>query len=378
MNILINALFVCLLVQKVKMSFMNILKNKIFWLNILVSEVLIHIVYRITYLDNISDHFDVSKNLFNGNSEITQFYIESPTLILLNKFLGISSMDIFLVLLYLILQLAIVLICCNIMFLGEYSTIFLFSGWLVTVSWFVGYVDIISILLLIMITKLLLINDVVYYKLFFLFFLLSFNHYAIALFSLITLSILSDKNQIKKFLIPSCFGFASGYLLITFYLGVINFSGRSRLRFIFNDNVLDDSVNFISDNFLEFIWSGFLGTIFLLIYLSFTNEWKNSIKYYLVLSICVLATSLGLDTTRIFSILLVPLVLYLIKELKESRKENTINSGYILFIVITTSLFFQERFIYGIVNLESPNSDSKSFYDLIPQIVNSIMSNIWS
>ena len=35
------------------------------------------------------------------------------------------------------------------------------------------------------------------------------------------------------------------------------------------------------DNFLEFIWSGFLGTIFILIYLSFTNEWKNSIKYYL-------------------------------------------------------------------------------------------------
>ena len=34
---------------------------------------------------------------------------------------------------------------------------------------------------------------------------------------------------------------------------MINFSGRSRLRFIFNDNVLDDSVNFISDNFLEFI-----------------------------------------------------------------------------------------------------------------------------
>jgi hypothetical protein len=360
------------------MSFMNVLKNKIFWLNILVSEVLIHIVYRITYLDNISDHFDVSQNLFNGNSEITQFYIESPTLILLNKFLGISSMDIFLVLLYVILQVAIVLICYNIMFLGEYSTIFLFSGWLVTVSWFVGYVDIISILLLVVVTKLLLLNDLASYKLFFLFFLLSFNHYAIALFSLIALSILSNKNQIKKFLIPSCIGFASGYLLITFYLGVINFSGRSRLRFIFNDNVLDDSVNFISDNFLEFIWSGFLGTIFLLIYLSFTNEWKNSIKYYLVLSVCVLATSLGLDTTRIFSILLVPLVLYLIEELKESRKENTINSGYILFIVITTSLFFQERFIYGIVNLESPNSDSKSFYDLIPQIVNSIMSNIWS
>ena len=104
------------------------MKNKIFWLNILVSEVLIHIVYKITYLDNISDHFDVSQNLFNGKSEITQFYIESPTLILLNKFLGISSMDIFLVLLYVILQVAIVLICYNIMFLGEYSTIFLFSG----------------------------------------------------------------------------------------------------------------------------------------------------------------------------------------------------------------------------------------------------------
>ncbi len=43
-------------------------------------------------------------------------------------------MDIFLVLLYVILQVAIVLICYNIMFLGEYSTIFLFSGWLVTVS----------------------------------------------------------------------------------------------------------------------------------------------------------------------------------------------------------------------------------------------------
>jgi len=357
---------------------MNILKNKIFWLNLIVSEILVHIVYKITYLNNIDDHFEVSQSLFESKLVLTQFYIESPTFILLNRFLGINSMDTYLVLLYIILQFIIVLICYNIMFLEEYSTIFIFSGWLVTVSWFVGYVDIVSVLLLVMISKLLLLNNMVPYKLFSLFFLLSFNHYAIALFSLITLSILSHKNQIKSFLIPSSIGLTTGYLLITYYLKIINFSGRSRLRFIFNDNVLNDSVNFISNNFLEFIWSGFLGTIFLLIYLSFINEWRNSVKYYLSLGVCVLATSLGLDTTRIFSILLVPLVLYLIKELKEIEKTSSINIGYILFVVITTSLFFQERFIYGIVNLESPNTDSKSFYDLIPQIVNSLMSNIWS
>lgn len=357
---------------------MNVLKNKIFWFNLLVSEILIHIVYKITYLNNINDHFEISKSLFSSDSGITQFYLESPTFILINKLLGINSLDVFLILLYLILQFTLVLICYNIMFLNEYSTIFLFSGWLVTVSWFVGYVDIISVLLLVLITKLLLENNLSSYKLIFLFFILSFNHYAIALFSLITMSILAKKNQLKSFLIPSSLGFISGYLAIVFYLRLINFSGRSRLRFIFNDNVLNDSVNFISNNFLEFLWSGLLGSLFLLIYLSFFENWENTIKYYLVLSICIIATSLGLDTSRIFSILLVPLVLKIIFDFSSNRKAKEINNKLVIFFVVASSLFFQERFIYGVVNLSSPNTESKNFYELIPQIVNSLFSNIWN
>ena len=169
-----------------------------------------------------------------------------------------------------------------------------------------------------------------------------------------------------------------GFFIMNRFLNYINFSGRSRIRFIFNDGVLQSSVNFISSNFLEYLWSGFLGLIFLFLYLLFIKPWKQSRQYLISLLIMITATSLGLDTSRIFSILLVPLSIKVIYDFKNNKTIKTINSKVLIFISTISTLFFQERYVYGKVNLESPNTQSKDFYELIPQIVNSIFSNIWA
>ena len=43
--------------------------------------------------------------------------------------------------------------CFEYTILDKFSTLFLFGGWLVTCSWFVGYVDIISVVLMVLISK---------------------------------------------------------------------------------------------------------------------------------------------------------------------------------------------------------------------------------
>tara|TARA_B100000941_G_scaffold60529_3_gene39841 strand:- start:28236 stop:29309 length:1074 start_codon:yes stop_codon:yes gene_type:complete len=351
--------------------------NTNFLFNYLFIQVLVHIVYRVTFLDQVEEHFNISKNLFSETGSLTQFFIESPLLLILGNVLNIETLDRYLIITYLFAQIFILLICLELDFLGDYSSLFLISGWVVTISWFVGYVDILSVYILVLICKRMLLNNVDK-TLFFLFLILTLNHYAISLFSIITIWVLYIHKNQKNYFMFSIAPFIFGFFIMNRFLNYINFSGRSRIRFIFNDGVLQSSVNFISNNFLEYLWSGFLGLIFLFLYLLFIKPWKQSRQYLISLLIMITATSLGLDTSRIFSILLVPLSIKVIYDFKNNETIQTINSKVLIFISTISTLFFQERYVYGKVNLESPNTQSKDFYELVPQIVNSIFSNIWS
>ncbi|OUX38253.1 MAG: hypothetical protein CBE33_01080 [Candidatus Pelagibacter sp. TMED273] len=351
--------------------------NPNFFFNYLFIQVLVHIVYKVTFLDQIEGHFNISKNLFNEKSSLTQFFIESPLLLILGNVLNIETLDRYLIITYLFTQFFILLICIELDFLGDWSSLFLISGWVVTISWFVGYVDILSVYILIIICKKILKNNVDI-TLSLLFLILTLNHYAIALFSVITIGILYIHKNLKNYLIFSITPFIFGFFIMNRFLNHINFSGRSRIRFIFNDGILQSSVEFISSNFLEYLWSGFLGLIFLFLYLLFKKSWSQSRQYLISLLLMIGATSLGLDTSRIFSILLVPLTIKVIYDFKNSELTKNINSKLVIFISTISTLFFQERYVYGKVNIESPNTESKDFYELIPQIVNSVFSNIWS
>ncbi len=351
--------------------------NTNFFFNYLFVQVLVHIVYKVTFIDQIEEHFNISKNLFNETNSLTQFFIESPLLLILGNVLSIQTLDRYLIITYLFIQFFILLICLELNFLGNYSALFLITGWVVTVSWFVGYVDILSVYILVLICKRTLNNDVDG-KFFLLFLILTINHYAIALFSIFIIGVLYIQKNIKNYFVLSTTSFLLGYFIMNRFLNFINFSGRSRIRFIFNDGVLKSSVDFISNNFLEYLWSGFLGVLFLFIYILLARPWSESRQYLIALLIMIAATSLGLDTSRIFSILLVPLSIKVIYDFKNNKLLKDINNKIVIFLSTISTLFFQERFVYGKVNIESPNIQSKDFYELIPQLVNSIFSNIWS
>ena len=353
-------------------------KSQTFYLNLLISQLLIHIVYKLTYIDYIENHLEISKNLFDSNFEKNQFFIESPFYILLSNILKITNIDIFLILIYLTTQIFLLFILIKINFLGNYSTIFLFSGWLVTVSWFMGYVDIISVFLIIILSKQIFQeNKQIDLKITLYFALLSLNHYGIAIFIFINLLLLSNKKRIMELFKYSLIGIAIGYLFINIYLNFISFSGRSRIRFIFNDGILRNSIDFVSNNLLELFWSGLLGTIFILLYFVFTSERQEIIKYLSVVIVSVFATSLGLDTSRIFSIIILPLVIKMIIDFKNQKIQNTTIERIIILLVVGVTFLFQEQYIYGKVNLVSPNQISPNLYDLITKLVNSLFSNIW-
>tara|TARA_B100000401_G_scaffold438428_1_gene387031 strand:- start:2952 stop:4034 length:1083 start_codon:yes stop_codon:yes gene_type:complete len=353
-------------------------KKQTFYFNLLISQLLIHIVYKLTYIDFIENHLEISKNLFDRNFEKNQFYIESPFFILLSNILKITNIDIFLIFIYIITQIFLFLILINIDFLGNYSTIFLFSGWLVTVSWFMGYVDIISVFLIVIISKQILQdNEQIDFKILIYFALLSINHYGIAIFVFVNILLLSSKKRNKELFKYSLIGLTIGYFLINLYLNFISFSGRSRIRFIFNDGILKNSIDFVSNNLLELFWSGLLGTIFILLYFVFTSERQQIIKYLSVVIVSLFATSLGLDTSRIFSIIILPLVIKMIIDFKNKRISNTTFERTLILLIVGVTFLFQEQYIYGKVNLISPNQISPNFYDLITRIVNSLLSNIW-
>ncbi len=358
-------------INKIKKSFLP------FLLNLITSTFLSHAFFKLSFNDWIYDEFQIYKNIENTTLDNYPFYLESPLFFIIKKIFSIENVDVYLLFVYLFFNFCIFLICLNINFLGPYGPIFFFSGWLVTCSWFLGYVDILSALLLVIISKWILLNDKNIFIWTFLFLLLAFNHFGIFIFSIISFLFLSDNKYKKKLIYSSFVGGFVASILKNWYLNYINFSGRGRFRILFNQNILDDATGFISDYLPSLIWSGFLGCIFILILIILTKEYKFSQKYIFSSFVALLGTGIVVDSSRIFSILLIPTIVSLIYELSKYNFVKPYSEKILIILIIVSTFVVQERHVFGYVRNISPNLENESVYNFLARIVNSVMKNIW-
>ena len=342
-------------------------------LDFLIAVFLSHIYYKITFIETIEKEFSLISQIRASNVTSTSFFVESPTNTIIALFFGINDIDIFKIVVYIITVFSLTLIVFNIQFLERYSTLFLFGGWLTTVSWFIGYVDAVSVLLIVLISKFTLENENSYYKLSLLFLALSVNHNAIAF--AIFLIILFNKNK-YKFSIYSFIGILIGNLIVRL-LRLYRIFRKRRLRFVFNQNVLQDSISFLSENLLIVLWSGFLGVSVMFFWISNFIKWMEVRSIFISMLICLFFTSLGLDTSRVFSILLVPVLIYLLNLInKEKLIDVKTNIAYSLSVL--SHFIIGIFYVYGNVYTSSPMNNKETFYNFIVRIVNSLMSNIWN
>lgn len=352
------------------------IKNN-FYIDALLIIFLSHVFYKITFIDSLQGDFSLLAQIRNGEVTSKSFFVESPTYTFIGLMLGLEDFDIYRIVVYIITVACLIMIVFNLQFLEKYSTLFLFSGWLVTSSWFVGYVDVISVLIITIISKNLFQSNFLFLKISFYLFLLSINHNAISLVICIVFLILVKYETKKKILPAIFFSQILGNLSIQYYLKFIGFEGRGRLRFVFNDNVIQNSINFLSDNLIIVLWSGFLGTSILFLLVANTLSWTDTRSIFISILIALFFTSIALDTSRIFSLLITPTILFTLHKYKNSvnfqNKLGVIYSSSILLHFVIGVYYF-----YGSILNESPMSNSENFYNFISRIVNSLMSNIWS
>ena len=195
----------------------KILYDNLF-VNILVTIFLTHIFYKISFINRIQGEFLLIEQIKSGSIDSTQFYVESPLFTLIGVLFDINNFDIYLLFVYLITLIFLFLITINLKFLENYSTLFLLTGWVVTVSWFMGHVDILSVLLILLITKITISKNNQELKLLFFYTLLTINHNAIAFVCFFVLLILVEKEQRIRFIIFSFLGQVFGNLLILYSL----------------------------------------------------------------------------------------------------------------------------------------------------------------
>ena len=350
-------------------------KNTI--LDFLIIIFLSHIFYRFTFIESLQNEFSLIGQIKNNNVTSKSFFVESPTFTLIGLILGIENVDIYKILIYLVNIICFCLIVLNIQFLDKFSTLFLFGGWLVTCSWFVGYVDIISVVLMVLISKNCIENNIGYINTGMYFLLLSINHNAISLAVSIIYLILIKKENIKKLLLVVFGSQVLGNIIVQFYLNYIDFSGRGRLRFVFNDNVIEDATRFVGENIFVVLWSGFLGASIVMLLVFNTINWVEIKMILISLFIALFFTSIALDTSRVFSILVIPIMIYTLDLFnKNINFQNKLPLTYS--IVALSHFFIGVYYFYGSSLTSSPHNEAETFYDFIARMVNSLMSNIWN
>ena len=346
------------------------------FLDFLIIIFLSHIFYRFTFIDTLQDEFSLISQIKNNNITSKSFFVESPTFTFIGLLLGIENIDIYKILIYLVSIICFCLIVLNIQFLDKFSSLFLFGGWLVTCSWFVGYVDIISVVLMVLISKNCVENNIGYLNTGTYFLLLSINHNAISLVVSIIYLLLSKQENIKKLLLIIFGSQILGNIFVQLYLNYINFKGRGRLRFVFNDNVIENATRFVGENIFIVLWSGFLGISLIMILMFNVSNWKILKMIIISLFIALFFTSIALDTSRVFSILVVPIIIYTLDLFNKNLNfKNKISLTYSFVAII--HFFIGVYYYYGSSLTSSPMNEIETFYDFITRMVNSLMSNIW-
>ena len=99
---------------------------------------------------------------------------------LLGLLLGVENFDVYKLLVYFVTLFGFALIVYNSKFLKNYSTLYLFGGWVITCSWFMGYVDVLSVLFCTLICKTMFSPNPNYFKTFIWMLLMTINHNAVS------------------------------------------------------------------------------------------------------------------------------------------------------------------------------------------------------
>lgn len=335
------------------------------------------LLYFIIYTPSIVkplNKLSITNQFSQLNISSLDFHINSPTYYLLGIIYEFGGrVNTFNVVLILINFIFIILITKSIEFLNNYQYLFLASGWLLTSSWWVGYVDSILVLCTILLFKQTIKENTNRVTLFLTVLLLSFSHYVLAFFIILILIILQTLNL--KSSVPLIVGYLTGIIINKLLLNFLNFDGVSRMSFLFNpdSNVLERSVESISSNFLLVIFSSFMGMFFLFLIHSFNLQ---NLSIFTSLAIAIIVTSLSLDTTRTMSILVVPILLKLLSGISQetlTKKINTKLQYMSLYIGVLTPFIFPNYHIWdNVVYTVSPFSEDSSFFTSLIIIINKV------
>ena len=120
-----------------------------------------------------------------------------------------------------------------------------------------------------------------------------------------------------------------------------------------------------------------MGLIFILVFMLISSKYEYVIKYTASILFATIGAAITTDSTRIFSIILIPLIIHLLLEFRDHEFSNNLNKKIILVSVIISNLLIGERFVHGQVWKTSPNQDMESVYNFFARIVNTLMKDIW-
>ena len=189
------------------------MKNSIF--SKLLPYIYTSILYFVIYIPSIVkplNKLEITNQFSQLNVTYTDFHINSPTFYILGFIYKFGEkINFFTVLLILVNFIFIILITKSIEFLKIYQYVFLASGWLLTSSWWIGYVDSILVLCTIIIFKQTNTKNKNSILLFLTVFTLSFSHYVLAFFIILILIILQTFNL--KDLISLTAGYVAGIIV---------------------------------------------------------------------------------------------------------------------------------------------------------------------
>lgn len=351
------------------------LKNSYFN-NYLLIVLLVHLKYGVVYIGGITGHFELGVSLINNEwSDLRNYYwSDSPLFNILQKILRIEKFENYVVFIYLLTMLILFFIAMKIYELGKLSTVFILSGWLISTSWVFGLVDALLVLLILHIFIDLITKNEFSTKSFFFNSILVFNHFAIAIFINFLIFVLWKKNKFKKLIIILS-SFVSGLVLNIFYKSIIGFNGETRLHYLLRPDTIP---NLFENNpaLLKYVlFSGFYGFVPFLIYFLLTSS--NSSKIIIPFVVAIMGSSLAQDTSRIFSYLIIPVILIVIFELNDLLKEENFKYFNSLIIVSFLIVIFVEEYwvIHPeyIFNGKDYGGFSKLIYEILISKINFII-----
>lgn len=322
-----------------------------------------------TLVGNIQDHVEIINNLISSNLDSPPFFIESPTLLIAASYFKFSNIESFALFLFIFLLSMLFLIVLTSQFLGNFNYIFLFSGWIITVNWWVGYTDIILVFTTLGILRILIKNH--HNPLILVFCIIgSFSHLPIHFFILLNILILFIEKIDIRNILYIVFGTLSGMLLNGFYLTSIGVNNSKRLEILMSYDSLSNSLKSLANNNLIIFYSGFSSAFLIficLIYFLYMQNKKLLFKIYFSILVSLICSGLGLDSSRIFSLVIIPIVVWLIyniETLRESKYYKQILFASFLVVFLLGPVQVWENDVY----FQSPFSDFYIFKFFIPQI----------